>query len=55
LSNLLGITEKNVPKPHPASATILIQGSQSHNVVVTISPTILPIIPFAILPTNSPK
>jgi hypothetical protein len=55
LSNLPRIQKKNGARPQPASTTILIQGSQSHNVVVTISPTILPIIPFAILPTNSPK
>jgi hypothetical protein len=33
--------------PHPKN--------QSHNAVVTISPTILPIIPITILPTDSPK
>jgi hypothetical protein len=50
LSNLLRIQKKNGARPQPASATILIQESQPHNVVATT-----PSVPFAFSSTNSPK
>jgi hypothetical protein len=55
LSNFPRIQKENRPRSYPVSATILVQESQSHNAVATISSTMFSIISFVIFPANPTK